>query len=53
MTWMLRPQPWRPRGGTPIAKLFQDKGVSEFCELLKQRLGLALCLGNGRGIALD
>jgi len=51
MILMRRLQPWRPRGATPIAKLFQEKGVYKFCELLKQRVGLPL--GNHRGIALD
>ncbi len=53
MISMLQQQPWRPRGAKPIAKLFQDKGVYKFCELLKCRVGLPLCLGNHRGIARD
>gem|GEM_PF-6794638 len=53
MILMLRLQPWRHPGAKPIAKHFRGGGVSEFCELQKQRVGSPLCLGNHSGIALE
>jgi hypothetical protein len=53
MILMPRLKPWRPRGAKPIAKLFQDEGISMSSELRKQRVGFHPCLGNHRGIALD